>query len=263
MSTVDTSNQRAPRIRLTTARARRASLEELRRHLPTAPARYLEGAVENPELTPDDMAVLLRNRSASPTLLIRVAQDRRWTRHYDVKRALVRHPKTPYSAARGLVSHLYWRDLAETIDDARVQPALRRQAELVLIDRLAELSVGERISLARRATAGLIPKLSLSREGRVLQALLCNPRVKEIDAVSAASDPGAPGEFLGWLSRHAKWGNQRAVRMALLGNPRTPVAEALKLLAKLPRKDVERVAGDGEVPTIIRVGADRRLGSGE
>lgn len=263
MITVDTSNQRSARTRLTAARARRASLEELRPLLTTAPARYLEGAIENPELTPDDMAVLLRNRAASPALLIRVAQDRRWTRHYDVKRALVRHPKTPYSAARGLVSHLYWRDLAETIDDARVHPALRRQAELVLIDRLAEMSVGERISLARRATAGLIVKLCVSREGRVLQALLCNPRLKEVHAVSVASDPGAPGELLGWLARHAKWGNQREVRMALLGNPRTPVAEALKVLAKLPRQDVERLAGDDEVPTIIRVGADRRLGSGE
>jgi len=260
---VDTTNQRSARMRLTAARARGASLEELRRLLTTAPARYLEGAVDNPELTPDDMAVLLRNKAASPDLLSRVAQDRKWTRHYDVKRALVRHPKTPYPAARSLVSHLYWRDLAETIDDARIHPALRRQAELVLIDRLAELSVGERISLARRATAGLISKLCGSGEGRVLQALLGNPRLKEVNAVSVAADPGVPGDLLGWLARHPRWGNQRAVRMALLGNPRTPVPEALKLLAKLPREDVERLAGDGEVPTIIRVGADRRLESGE
>jgi hypothetical protein len=248
---------------LTAAGARSAPLEELRRHLTSAPSAYLEGAVQNPELTPDEMTLLLRNRFASPSLLTRVGQDRQWTRYYEVKRGLVRHPRTPYPVARSLVGHLYWRDLAESIEDARLHPALRRQAEQILQERLPEMSLGEQISLARRATGGLISTFRGSGEARVLRALLGNPRLKEQDAEAVAAGEAAPGDVLGWLTRHPKWGNRRAVRLALVRNARTPVADALKLVAKLPRKELEQLATEEEVPRIVRVGAVRRLESEE
>jgi hypothetical protein len=261
LSRVDETKSRGPGSPLSADRARRASLEELRRHLTSAPSAYLEGAVRNPELTPDEMTLLLRNRFASPSLLARVGQDRQWTRYYEVKRGLVRHPRTPYPVARSLVGHLYWRDLAESIEDARLHPALRRQAEQILKERLPEMSLGEQISVARRATGGLIAALRGSGEVRVLRALLGNPRLKERDAEAVASGGEAPGEVLGWLTRHGKWGNRRAVRLALVRNARTPVADALKLVAKLPRRELEQLATEEEAPKIVRVGAVRRLES--
>lgn len=245
----------------TASRARAAPVDELRRLLASAPLPYLEGAVDNPQMTPDEMSLLLRNRSASPALLTRLGRDRRWTRYYEVKRGLVHHPKTPFPVARTLVGHLYWRDLAETIEDARIHPALRRQAEEVLKERLKEMSLGEQISLARRATGGLIPELRASGEARVLRALLGNARLKEQDALAIAAGEAAPGEVLGSLAAHPKWGIQRAVRVALVSNARTPIPVALALVAKLPREDLQRLADDDSVPRIVRVGAVRHLGS--
>jgi hypothetical protein len=49
------------------------------------------------------------------------------------------------------------------------------------------------------------------------------------------------------------------VLVALARNPRTPVAAALKLLEKLSRDDLERLAGDEAVPQIVRVGSHRQL----
>jgi len=259
LSRVDDTTSRGPGSPLTADRARRASLEELRRHLTSAPSTYLEGAVRNPELTPDEMTLLLRNRFASPSLLARVGQDRQWTRYYEVKRGLVLHPRTPYPVARSLAGHLYWRDLAEAIEDARLHPALRRQAEQILKERVPEMSLGEQISLARRATGRLIAALRGSGDVRVLRALLGNPRLKEHDAEAVASGEESPGDVLGWMTRHPKWGNRRAVRLALVRNARTPVADALKLVAKLPRRELEQLATEEEAPKIVRVGAVRRL----
>jgi hypothetical protein len=259
LSRVDETKGRESGHPLTADGARRASLEELRRHLTSAPNAYLEGAVQNPDFTADEMTLLLRNRFASPGLLTRVGQNRQWTRYYEVKRGLVRHPRTPYPVARNLVGHLYWRDLAESIEDARLHPALRRQAEQILEERLPEMSLGEQISLARRATGGLLGVLRGSGESRVLRAVLGNPRLKERDAEAVAAGEEAPGEVLGWLTRHPKWGNRRAVRLALVRNPRTPVADALKLVAKLPRRELEHLVAEQEAPRIVRVGAMRRL----
>jgi hypothetical protein len=263
LSRVDETKSRGPGEPLTADRARRAPLDELRRHLASAPSAYLEGAVQNPELTPNEMTLLLRNRFISPSLLARLGQDRQWTRYYEVKRGVVHNPRTPYPVARNLVGHLYWRDLTETLEDARLHPALRRQAEQILKERLPEMSLGERISIARRATGGLIAGFRGSGEVRVLRALLGNPKLKEQDAEAVASGEEAPGEVLGWLTRHPKWGNRRAVRWALVRNARTPVADALKLVAKLPRRELEQLATEEEAPKIVRVGAVRRLESDE
>jgi hypothetical protein len=49
------------------------------------------------------------------------------------------------------------------------------------------------------------------------------------------------------------------VRLALLSNPRTPVPVALQLVEKLSLRDLRQLIKDDKVPTIVRVGADRRL----
>lgn len=133
------------------------------------------------------MLILLGNRAATPTLLVRVGRDPRWTRCYEVKKGLVRHARTPPTMARSFLPHLYWRDLADIAEDARIQPSVRHQAEEVLRSRLDELTQGERVTLARRATRGVIAALRDSSEPLVLEALLGNGRLVEQDAVVMAS----------------------------------------------------------------------------
>jgi len=248
---------------LTPEGGRRASAFELKRLLPSAPPSFLQGALENPEITPDEIALLLRNRAATPQLLGRIARDRQWTRSYDVKRGLVRHPRTPLPIVGTLIHHLFWRDLAEAAADPALHPTVRRKSEDLLRLRLMELSLGERISLARVASRGLIGALRESAEARVLTALLGNPRLIEADAVLLARSGAAPPAVLGRLAEHPAWGVRRSVLMALAANPRTPVAAALRLLGRLSRRDLTRLAKDPKVPKIVRVGAERRLsGSG-
>ncbi len=246
-------------VPLDAASGRGASRDELRLRLAMAPVPYLEGAVENPEMSEGEMVLLLRNRSITSSLLTRIARDRKWARAYEIKKAVVRHPRTPYSVARNLLSHLYWRDLAEVAGDVRLSPALRRQAESVLAVRLEEMTVGERIALARRASHGIIAALRETGDGRVLRALLENRKLSERDVVGIASGPEVPKEVLGWLAAHPTWSGCHDVRLALAGNPRTPVPAALRLLLQLPRHDLQRIAGDSRVPQLVRVGAERHL----
>jgi len=215
--------------------------------------------VDNPALTEDGMELLLRHHAASAGLLARIGRDRRWTRHLSVRRAVVRHRRTPYSVARNLVSQLYWRDLADLVEDLRFHPALRRQAEQLLGDRLPELAVGERVTLARKASPGLIAALAESGETPVFRALLDNGRLRSADAERIAGREDVRGEILRLLSVHPTWGRSRDVVLALARNPRTPVAVALKLLSKLSRDDLEQLSENDAVPRIVRVGSLRQV----
>jgi hypothetical protein len=243
------------------SRGRTAPAEELRRQLASAPLPFLEGAMQNPELSHEEMAILLRNRNATGSLLGRIGRDRSWTRYYEVKKGLVLHPRTPFHVSRSLVGHLYWRDLAETAEQMVLNPALRRKAEEVLKVRVDEMSLGEQIALARRASRGLVASLKESAEDRVLRALLDNARLVERDAVEIASGEHSPPDTLERLAEHPTWGERYSVRLALIRNAATPVRVALRLAGKLPSQDLRRLSGDPEVPKIVRVGVERKLQS--
>ena len=233
--------------------------ETLKLRLPGAPPAYLEGAARNPALAEETMLLLLDNRAAPPALMVGIARNWRWARTYAVKLAIVRHPKTPYAVSRGFLAHLYWRDLLETSGDLHLSPVIRRDAERVLRTRLQELSLGEKITLARRAGRSLVDALLEGGEGPVLQALLGNARMTEREVLRIASAPASPPEALAAVASHHAWGRRREVRLAILGNPRTPVAAALRLVEQIPAEDLGRVAGDVAVPRIVRMGAERRL----
>lgn len=219
------------------------------------------GALDNPELNDEHLSLLLRNPSVTPAILLRVGCDRRFGRANEVKRALVRHPKVPVSLARSVLPHLYWRDLAELADDPKVVPGVRHRAEEVLKKHVEAMALGEKVSLARRATRRVIATLIESDQAPVLHALLGNGRLVEADALSLASSAEIPREVLASIADHPAWGRRYEVRWSLVSNPRTPVAAALRLVATLSKEDLERLVRDQKVPRIVRVGADRQLAS--
>jgi hypothetical protein len=241
------------------ADGRSASCSELRRHLLTAPEGYLDGAIDNPILGDEEMLLLLRNRRVAPALLTRIGRDRRWTRNSEVRRLLVQHPRVPMAVARSLLSHLFWKDLLEVSVNLQVHPVIRRQTERMLQVRVEELSLGEKIALARRAPRRVILSLIHSDDSKLLRSVLGNLTLIEQDAVGIAGASKTSGDVLAYLSAHPKWGVRRAVRQALIRNPRTPVPVALRLIGGLPRRDLQELIRDAGVPKIVRVGAERRL----
>jgi hypothetical protein len=241
------------------ADGRSASLAELRRLLLTAPGAFLDGAIENPHLGDEEMPLLLRNRLASPALLTRIGKDRRWTRNSEVRRLLVQHPQVPMALARTLLANLFWKDLLEVSVNLRVHPVIRRQTERMLQVRVEDLTLGERIALARRAPRSVIAALIHSDDSRLLRSVLGNPTLIEQDAVVIAGASKTGGDVLSHLAGHPRWGVRRSVRQALIRNPRTPVAVALRMIGGLQRRDLRELIRDAGVPKIVRVGAERRL----
>ena len=238
---------------------RSATIAELRRYLLTGPEAFLDGAIDNPHLGDEEMLLLLRNRRARPALLTRIGKDRRWTRNSEVRRLLVQHPQVPTALARSMLSNLFWKDLLDVSVNLRVNPVIRRQAERMLQLRVEDLTLGEKIALARRAPRAVITGLIHSDEPRLLRSVLGNPTLIEQDAVNIAGAGRSGGDVLTHLAEHPRWGVRRSVRQALIRNPRTPVAVSLRLIGGLPRRDLKELIRDAGVPKIVRVGAERRL----
>ena len=239
--------------------AQTASRAELRRRLSSAPAAWLSQALENPELGPTELMLVLRNPSASAAVLEEIGANRSWMSHHELRRGLVRHAQAPAALARNLLSHLYWKDWCDIAAHPPANPMIRRQAERMLLACVGELAVGERIMLARRATRGLIPAFLTDPEPRVIDALLGNPRLMEVDLVRLVNDASNGAAVLRCVAEHTAWGQRRDLRLALLRRPELAVQTALRLARKMDPRDLRMLVEDDKVPQIVRVGIERRL----
>ncbi|TDI49960.1 MAG: hypothetical protein E2P01_02095 [Acidobacteria bacterium] len=239
--------------------ARTASRGELRRRLSSAPAAWLSQALENPELGPPELMLVLRNPAAPAAVLERIGASRTWMGHHELRRGLARHAHTPLAVARNLLPHLYSKDWCEIAAHPAANPVIRRQAERLLLACVDKLALGERIMLARRATRGLIPAFLTDANPRVIQALLGNPRLVEIDLLRLASDVAAGAEVLRSVAEHPVWGQRRDLRLALIRRPELPVQTAFHLARKMDRRDLRMLVEDDKVPLVVRVGIERRL----
>ena len=141
----------------------------------------------------------LRNPYCTAEAIEQVAGEERLLSFYEVRRDLTLHPADAGDAGRPLrADPLLARPDGCSSLDSRLRPALRRAAETHLAARLPGMAVGEKISLARRASPGVIAQLRHDPSPRVIAALLDNPRLTEgalgpvVHAVEdAARDPRA------------------------------------------------------------------------
>ena len=238
---------------------RTAPAESLALELATAPLPYLEGALDNPALRPELLLIALKNRVVTASLIQSICRRAAWLKLYDVKSALVLHPKTPRHIAMNLVQFLWWRDLARVADLAALSPPLRRAAERLLSIRVQEMALGERVSLARIATRGVISVLRKQEDPMVIRALLHNPRLLEEDALAIAVSTGTPGSVLQALAEDARFSSRPAMQKALVQNRETPPSTALRIVQSLSTPVLKELTRAPHVGQLVKVAALRLL----
>lgn len=220
-------------------------LELLRSHGEALDVPGARMALRNPYLTTEGIRLLLEAERLLASL--------------EVRRLLAQHPRTPEITALRLLPALPWADLLATTVNPRVSPRVRHHAEQALVTRLPGLALGERTSLARRASQGVLLHLRFDKDPRVVQALLENPRATEGLIVPVAASEVSPPEILTLLARSPRWASRYELRLALVRNARTPSAVALRLVWDLKRVHLRALIGDPRVPTQVKERARRAL----
>ncbi len=203
---------------------------------------------------------ILANPHAGRRVIEELLRRRALLASYRLKKTLAGHPATPQPRAMNLVAHLYWRDLARLGADARARPAVRRQADRRLAEKLARLTVGERIALARVAGVGVLKRLVIDPSPRVIDSLLENPRLTETVLGPLIHDEGSSPASLERVAASPKWGRRYSVRAALARNPATPPELALDLLSSLQKRDLREVGANVRVAPAVRRRAGLLLG---
>lgn len=202
--------------------------------------------------TADFTLASLEDRNLSPDVIEQISRNVAAMKSRKVRVALAAHPRTTRRIALRLIRELYTFDLMQFSLIPAVAADLKRVADELLVARLASITLGERISLARRSSALVASALLLDRESRVWQTALENPHLSEPAIVKALLRPAATPAFVKALCHHAKWSLRPEIRMALLRNEYTPLARALEFARRLPPAQVRDVLHASRLPEKIK-----------
>jgi hypothetical protein len=206
----------------------------------------------DPAFTADLTLALLNDRNLSPDAIEQISRNVAAMKSRKVRVALAAHPRTTRRIALRLIRELYTFDLMQFSLIPAVAADLKRVADEILVARLASITLGERISLARRSSALVASALLLDRESRVWQTALENPHLSESAIVKALLRPAATPAFVKAVCHHAKWSLRPEIRMALLRNEYTPLARALEFARRLPPAQLRDILHASRLPGKIK-----------
>jgi hypothetical protein len=117
------------------------------------------------------------------------------------------------------------------------------------------LTLGERKSLARTHRRDQIALLLRDPHPAVVTILLDNPHITETDVVRMSALRPASPESLARIAAHAKWSVRHAVKRALVQNPSTPLADAIRIATTLRASELAELAADASLPEPLRAHA--------
>jgi hypothetical protein len=203
-------------------------------------------------LTEDKALAFLQYPDLPPEIIQKVAKNAEVMKSRKVRLAIAAHPRTARRLSLRLIRESHTGDLARFALLPAVAADLKKAAAELLLTRLPSITVGERISLARRSPAIVAAALLLDKEVRVWQAALDNPRLTEAAIVKVLHRPGASDALITFLCCSAKWSRRPEIRVALLLNEKTPLTHALAFFRTLPPEQSRDILHVSRLPRRVK-----------
>jgi len=114
------------------------------------------------------------------------------------------------------------------------------------------LTLGERKSLARTHDREQLLLLLRDPHPAVVSILLDNPHLTEADICRIASARPAIPDSLALLAAHPRWSVRHPVKRALVLNPSTPLADAIRIATTLRSQELRELAADPSLREPLR-----------
>ena len=254
-------------------------------------ANLLRTAVD-PAFTEDLALALLKRADLPPEALEQIAKNASALKSRKVKIALVSHPHTPRHVSVPLARQFYTFDLMKVALSPRAPADVKVAVDNVLISRIKTVTLGERLTLARRASGRVAAALLLDvesgdgkiidrrmmdrkttdrktiagktaagktnaaktagRDTRVMQTALENPRLTEALVIKSVLGRAAGAALVHAVARHAKWSRRREIRTALLRTGYLSLARALEFSREIPAPLLQEVLASSRLPAPIQ-----------
>jgi hypothetical protein len=233
--------------------ATRHQLELLEQLIHSTEEGELRAAAANPNLTADLAMALLKRRDLPGSVLQDLAKNTEAMKLRTVLVAMICHPRTPRFVSLPASRTLHTFELLTVALQPGVPADVKIGIEQSIIDRLENMSLGERISLAKRGSTRIAERLLRDPEQNVIELALMNSHLTEACVVRTLMiDEEVDERFVHLVANHPKWSLRTDVRSALLRNPKTPMGVALNIVHALPADIARDALFHSNLPTSVK-----------
>lgn len=222
-------------------RALTAGNEELYLVLQDVAGEVLRSALKNRNLGEDHLLALLKRRDLSEDLLKTIYQLKLTTESHQLQLALVRNPGTPGTVVLALLPHLHLFELVDLCYLPGVTPDQKFAAERAILQRLPTTELGNKMTVARRATATVVGEILKAGDPPLVEICLASPHLREVSILQFLNGASATAETISMVARHPRWQMRPNLRLAILKNPRTPETWFLHFLPGMRTPDVRNL----------------------
>lgn len=222
-------------------RALTAAGEELFQVLLDPDMQVVRSVLKNQHLNEDHLLALLKRRDLTEDLLKAIYQMELARKSHRLQLALVKNPVTPGQVALALLPLLHLFELVDLCLLPGVTPDQKFAAERAILQRLPTTELGNKMTLARRATTTVVGEILKEGEPRLVEICLNSPRLREVSILQFINSAGASAETISMIARHPKWKLRPNLRLAILKNRRTPAVWFLLFLPQLRTPDVRNL----------------------
>lgn len=195
----------------------------------------VSAALKNRQLNEDHLLALLKRQDLTTELLDRIHRRHSASLNHKLVLALVKNPAASGPLIRSLLPQLHLFELVDICFLPGATPDQRLAAERNILLRLPTTPLGNKITLARRATTSVVAELLKEGHPTLTEVCLNSPRLKEAAIYQFLSGPKASAETISMIARHSRWQQRPNLRIAILKNNRTPNIWYTLWLPKLPR----------------------------
>lgn len=168
---------------------------------------------------------------------------------------LLPRARTPAPRPVALAEEMDEEELQEAIEAARELPAvgeLEPERTKLTEGQIRMLPVPARLKLTRGAPRTLRTILMRDSNALVAVSVVVNNSLTDQEVEQAAASRSVAEEVLVLIARKRDWVGKYNVMKALVANPRTPVATALRLVPRLAVRDLRELGRDRNIADAVR-----------
>ena len=252
------------------------------------PDEVLAVVIQNASTDPSTIAAIAASCSSSLVDLI-ATNEQRMLQYPDIIAGLYNNPKSRMSIADRAVELairndvvvsgiMAWDELVAHYKGEKKQSASKTVEEKPMEDArfetlaeamsddgetskeeipLRDMTVPQKIRLAMLGNAFARSQLVRDTAKMVAMAAIKSPRVKDNEALKYANNHSLNDDVIRYISNRREWVKMYAMKVALINNPKTPLAAAMRLLPHLRPKDLKNIAKSRNVPSALSTGAKR------
>jgi hypothetical protein len=144
-------------------------------------------------------------------------------------------------------------------EEMLVEPEPDKPVNKSLYNQIVHMTVGERVKLALKGNREARLILIRDPQRLIQRFVLQNPRITEDEVLMMARNRNLDSELLRFIGDHKSWPRNYQIRLALVMNPKSPIATALHFVPNLMERDLRFVAKSKNIPSTIASQARRLL----